>query len=404
MEIHAPNDNKVDFLYVGVVGDPGSGKTQLCGTIPHAFFIDADDGASNINRPSVTFPYNARGYEEIKQLVQAMVRLQPDENNMLTVPGTSYKFRTLVIDTLNLVQQRLAISIPPERNTMRWYGKLLKTLVDDIITPTKQINANVVLIMHSAKEETESLKLESRGEVKERELDGTLSLPSMKISLAGSISKLLPGLFDATAYIALTQTGKRLIITQPRQIGTRYISGDVAKDRYYLFGGRDIEWTFVNGKPNTDVFAKIFEKTRGGTRDASKQAVVDEQTAIVLEAAKEAGFYNKGQIAGDNTMEEIYNGDVITFENYEELVPELLKRIADYLPEAVVTHRIAEVKKAWITKAKEVGLIKQDARTAEDFAPLKVALGDLYANISAADWTQNIIDGEALIASAAQEK
>ena len=297
---------KPAYIRAMLTGSPGTGKTLFPSSLP-SLYLDLEGRAGHTGRPRLLFTKDANGIQDIQNTVNLLARLKPDEKGMLTYTqqGTEpIEFNTLVIDSLDEIQVMMDIGWPKTGDMRRWWGRAL-TVMQNIITSAKTVNAHLFVISH-AKEYMPDEAQQKTG----------VFVPEVKLALSGQIRDRAPRWFDTILHMMPDPTAKNRvgILTQPQAIGGRYY---LAKDATHIFGGKNLTVRFENGKPNpADVQAMVDATDSGGDvsmfiNPEAVYAQAEEEAAVRLSEAEEA-----------------FNPALIS--TYDELFAQAAHRIARY--------------------------------------------------------------------------
>lgn len=251
--LRGPNDKTVNYSTVAIIGDPGSYKTLLASTFPHAYFLDADGGAAHTGcYRQGDIPKSKDGYQLVKKEIEALGRLTPDTDGLLmhSVDGTSFQVGTVILDTLDETQILASFGVP-NNDPRKYYKELLRRLRDEIIYPLKNINAHVIVIAHTKTWQVDN-EQKAAGQVTQRTL-----------ALEGAVRNALPGWFDVILHIVNERGGKRTMLTQPTFKGQWEF---LAKDRYHVFGGKTFDVKMIGDRPDPGLAQLILERTSGGVK------------------------------------------------------------------------------------------------------------------------------------------
>lgn len=187
-----------------ILGEPGGGKTRLAGTWPRPFFVDVDNGAAS------AIP----GGEVMRERI-------PTDRNILKVIRGKLKeldkrddLDTIVIDSINMVQQAVKVAILRGRTKMQlqdWDQML--NLMMPLVVDWHAVSKHVVVVAHSRR----------------REKEGQPDL--LTFAVQGSLRSQMPRWFDCILHLNVGKEGQRFVMTQPIIYrGVKYM----AKDRHQV--------------------------------------------------------------------------------------------------------------------------------------------------------------------------
>ena len=201
-----------------ILGEPGAGKTRLAGTFPDTLFFDLEDGAGTarpggVNR--LVIPPDTHALSTVRTKLQSLAKLkQTDHCLEFPSPGGPVQVRTLVIDSLDAVQQpvKLFDILKGRRKMERDDWDVLLNLMAPLVLEWQQLPIHVVVTTHS------------------KRVEGEKGRPGIVgLSVQGSLRVQVPRWFDLILHIWAGPDGKRVVITQPMiRKGYRY----TAKDRH----------------------------------------------------------------------------------------------------------------------------------------------------------------------------
>jgi hypothetical protein len=271
--LRKPDDKTVNYSTVAIIGDPGSYKTLLASTFPHAYFLDVDGGAAHTGcYRQGDIPKSKAGYQLVKKEIDALRRLTPGADGLLmhTVDGTTFPVGTVVLDTLDETQILASLGIS-SGDPRKYYKELLRKLRDEIIYPLKDINAHVIVIAHTKTWQVDG-EQKAAGQVTRRTL-----------ALEGAVRNALPGWFDVILHIVNERGGKRTMLTQPTFKGQWEF---LAKDRYHVFGGKQFEVKMVGDRPDPSLAQLILERTSGGVKPVQVESARARVKSAWMDRAK----------------------------------------------------------------------------------------------------------------------
>lgn len=250
----APQETvEVPFATVIIMGDPKLGKTRLAAQFPRPYFLDVDNGAAHTGSPRMTFEKNARGYAECVAEIKRLALLKPGADGLLhhKVDGFEFPIGTVVLDSISEFQVLAAAMLIRGADTRKFYGDL-RYAVRDPITMFRSIDANLVIVAHTA------TKTEERSAGKHKEVWDWVG-----VGLEGSVRDDLLKWVDLMLNIVNDpQKGQQYIITRETTIGQRIFQ---AGDRYNLFHGQQLP-LLVNDNLNPEVVPTILGIVAGGSR------------------------------------------------------------------------------------------------------------------------------------------
>ncbi len=246
----APGQRKGTGIQVGILGQPGVGKSRLAATFFKPFFIDLEpDGATSALPDGVhraVIPMSPTTMEDVIKVIRSIKAVEPEDGviDYKTAEGTHVEIGTLVIDTLNVIQRSLqTFKILKGRNVMerRDWGRLLEEM-QKLVLEWAGLPIDVVIVCHS----------------KVRSDDDGKKITIADFAVRGGLRDELPGWFSNILHVTAGADGKRSVITQPGIFkGTRY----VAKDRHGKLSDLAkhgvAPLTGENGYPNRDIAIAI---------------------------------------------------------------------------------------------------------------------------------------------------
>lgn len=242
--LYTPTQNKVPYANILLIGEPKVGKTLLASTIPHAYFLDLEEGASSTGCYRQTFTKDASGFKTLKRELEALARLKPDEDGLLhhTVGDHELLVGAVVIDSIDELQ--LVADLTIKKVGLQYWGDMLK-LMRGIVTTARRINAHLVCIAHA------------------RDVAGDGDAVDVGLALQGGIRSQLPRWFDVLLHL-VTLPGGATILTGTTTIGKKtYLAGD----RHYAFEGKRYPLRWANGKPDAEIMGTILAATTGGAKE-----------------------------------------------------------------------------------------------------------------------------------------
>lgn len=295
--LRKPDDNTVNYFSAAIIGDPGSYKTLLASTFPHAYFIDVDGGAAHTGCYRMCdIPKTASGFSQVRNEIASLVRLVPGEDGLLehNVDGVRFKVGTVVVDTLDELQVLASFGLS-KSDSRAYYKELLRRLRDEIVYPLKNVNAHTIVVAHT---KTWGVSNDQRdaGQVTQRTL-----------ALEGAIRDALPGWFHVILHVVNWNGGKRMLLTQMTRKGPwEYL----AKDRYHVFGGRQFEIKMEGDKPSPHLAKMIIERTSGGVNQTQIISERDRVKGLLIAEAQSIGVLDNPPKPGQlDALKEIL-GDV----------------------------------------------------------------------------------------------
>lgn len=314
-----------------LVGDPGAGKTLTASTAPAPIFIDVEDRASHTGCPrAVPSTHDHNGYREIVQFIKMLKGLIPDKDGFchVNMGDEVVKAKTVILDTVDHLQMIYWTAKSDNWNKLGSYGDMKDEFVKDLLLPLLSISMNVIVVCHA--------KRIAEGEEHERKKGEKARIPTLGLSLAGSIRDILPGYFDNIIYLINdSQTGTSKIITNKGIHDNTFIP---AKDTLNVFKGATFPVTFENGKP-VRVMREVFDMIDTSRVEAQRlDATIKRVKKEWMEKAKEVGLMENPQSPSE--MAEFKNvlGDLLVQIDTEPDVagPAGLELISAWTPETAV--------------------------------------------------------------------
>ena len=273
-----PKDITDNYATMGIIGASGTYKTLLASLAPHAYFIDADNGAAHTGCYRMRhIPTDTTGFGMIKKEIAKLAQLQPGPDGLLThqVDGVEFKIGAVVIDTLDKVQTLASLSIANlKRDKFKYYGRLKEMIQQDIIYPLQRINAHVIVVNHT-KLRTADSEAKAAGET-----------DTVSLLLEGSVRDTFFDWFDVVLHIVQRRTD-RVMLTQPTFVGPRHL---MAKDRYHVFGGEEYILKIKDGKPQASLMEMVLARTSGGVKSTQVTGMRNMVKEAWVAAAKAKGI------------------------------------------------------------------------------------------------------------------
>jgi len=203
---------------VCILGEPGAGKSRLAATFPDPLFADLENGAGTaqpggVNR--LVIPTDRNALQATRRIVQDLAKAPcADGAICYQVDGTNLKVGTLVIDSIDALQQPVKMfEVLKGRTRMeRNDWDTLLNLLQPVVLEWHALPIHVVVIAHT------------------KRTDGEEGKPgSMDFGVQGSLKGQMPRWFDYILHLVAGPDGKRFVVTQPTiSKGYRYL----AKDRH----------------------------------------------------------------------------------------------------------------------------------------------------------------------------
>jgi hypothetical protein len=239
---------------------------MLAGTAPNAFIMDIEGRASHAGCHYVVPQQNAKGFDEIAEVLEAMKRCPLQADGTINFQG--YKVGTIVLDTVDHLQALLKTRYADMSNKQRMYGLLLDGMMNRIVWPLMAIPVNIVLIMHTKNygegNQDDGGKKDPKGAD-----NGTC--PRIDLALEGDLRNKLMRYFDSVLHLVVTQSGEHKIVTSPRVIDGRFL---VAKDTLWLLRGETIGLTWKDGRLESTVLTTIFDTLMKAQGQQATTAIV----------------------------------------------------------------------------------------------------------------------------------
>lgn len=188
-----------------IIGEPGGGKTRLAGSWPKPFFIDIDNGAQSA-RPD-------GGVR--REVIPTDRNILKDVRSKLKDLSKDDSVETVVIDSVNMIQQAVKVAILRGRTKMQLqdWDQMLNLMVP-LVMDWHAVPKHIVVIAHSRR----------------RERDGYPDI--MTFAVQGTLRSQMPRWFDYILHLNVGQKGNRFVMTQPVvHQGVKYL----AKDRHQAF-------------------------------------------------------------------------------------------------------------------------------------------------------------------------
>lgn len=213
----------VKLRRVLILGRPGVGKTRLAGTFPAPFFLQLEPDGCTTAFPGIPdeaildIPMGPNSLPTLESALDQLLRYKPDENGLIELKN-GYKAGTVVLDSIDAIQQIVADFDPALRNRMKWsydeWGILLKK-VRPINTKFQALPVHGVMVAHTRTHESQ---------------DG--NKPGvMTLSVQGALGRELPRWFSCIMHIVEGARMKREVCVQPTIYNNYRVE---AKDRHNL--------------------------------------------------------------------------------------------------------------------------------------------------------------------------
>jgi len=229
-----------------ILGRPGVGKTRLAGTFPNPYYLQLEPDGCTSGFPGITddaildIPMSAGTLDALDKTLDAFMRADASNGHVELKSG--YKVQTVILDSIDAIQQTVATFDPMLKGKLKWsydeWGILLNK-VRPINMKLQALPLHVVMVAH-----TRTFEAEGRGQ------PGVMTL-----SVQGALARELPRWFSCILHIVEGPNMKRKVATQP----TIYRGYRVeAKDRHdLLINLRDkegiVDLPATNGYPSDEI-------------------------------------------------------------------------------------------------------------------------------------------------------
>jgi len=236
---------------IGIVGDPGAGKTRLAATAPFPYFLDTEGGAASAVPAERIKRFNtdASILPDLKTELTRLKGLKYDPKER--VIDIDFPVGCVVIDTLDAVQQVYKYTVLKPMNwggnAMAMWGRLLDDLVP-IIYLIKSLPVPVIVVTHS-----HSVEPLYKG-------DNLRRAGWKGLAFQGQLEDQIMRWFDYVLHLMVIEEGERICYTQPTTVQDYKIT---AKDRHGLY--RSLGKLFFpikadkDGYPETKAITTIFD-------------------------------------------------------------------------------------------------------------------------------------------------
>ena len=217
MQFVPAGSNEGALARVLIIGEPGTGKTRLAGTFPNPLFVDLENGAETARPGGVNrfiVPTDSNTVAAVNKIINACKKPAQDNTIQFQVNDQSFPVSTLVIDSLDAIQQSIkAFEILRGRTRMErndWDALMNRMM--PLVLGWNSLPIHVVAIAHVKRSNGEGSKP-----------------GNMDLAVQGAMRTQMPRWFDYILHVVAGKNGKRHVIIQPMPInGYSYL----AKDRH----------------------------------------------------------------------------------------------------------------------------------------------------------------------------
>lgn len=233
-----------------ILGQPGAGKTRLAGTFPAPLFLQLEPDGCTTAFPDITedaivdIPMSANSLSQLDKTLDFILKQKVVDGAIET--STGYKVKTIVLDSIDAIQQTVATFDPLLKGKLKWsydeWGILLNK-VKPINMKFQSIPIHTVMVAHTRTDEPAR--------------EGQFG--AMGLSVQGALGRELPRWFSNILHIVLEPDGSRKVATQAVKDNWYRIE---AKDRHGLLRSMADRKGFVklpaqDGYPSLDIARAI---------------------------------------------------------------------------------------------------------------------------------------------------